>query len=421
MTALRVFFPEINVWLEMFVDASALTIFIFPSLYFFMLKPMQREIAAHEIAKEKQQAAHSDLQDLTQSLESRVVERTKEAEAQQLNAQKRSQQFETIVRVSKAISSAKNLHKALPQIALTISEQFGFYHVGVFLNDATNQYAILSAANSEGGKKMLARGHQLKIGAQGIVGYVTETGKPRIALDVGEDAVYFNNPDMPLTRSEMALPLTDGSNVIGALDIQSVEANAFTPEDVESLTALADQVSLVIQNARLFSQTEKTLLETEAIQRQYLRETWSRLPKEENFAGVRYSILGASIIAADEIMPTDKKQTEITVPIVLRGEAIGELSVQAPPHKRVTSDQMDLIKAVAERVALSAENARLFGETSRRAERERVISDIASKMGNSVRTESILQTTAKELSQFLEGADIIIKLESPNNKEAPNG
>lgn len=418
MSALGAFFPNMNAVTGMFVDAAALTVFIFPALYFFMLKPMQREIIAHETAKEKQQAAHVELQDLTHSLEDRVAERTKEAEEQQRQAQNRSRQFETIVRVSKIISGTKTLHDALPLIVATVSKEFNFYHVGVFLNDATHQYAILSAANSEGGQKMLARGHQLKVGAQGIVGYVTETGKPRITLDVGADAVYFNNPDMPATRSEMALPLMDGANVIGALDIQSDESNAFTPEDIDSLSALADQVSLVIQNARLFSQTEKALSEAKAIQRQYLRDTWSRLPQEENLAGFRYSSLGAAAIETgkkQEISLVESKQhTEITVPIVLRGEHIGALTVHAPHRERFTADQMELIRAVAERVALSAENARLFDETTRRAERERVISDIASKIGTSVRTESILQTTAKELSQLLEDAEIFIDLKPPS-------
>ena len=260
---------------------------------------------------------------------------------------------------------------------------------------------------------MLARGHQLKIGEQGIVGNVTQTGKPRIALDVGADITYFTSLELSSTHSEMALPLRIEGQVIGALDIQSTEINAFSDDDVEALATLADQVSLAIQNARLFDQTEKTLAEADAIQRQYLRETWSRLPREEKLTGYRYSIAG--VIPLDEgteiITRNDAgNKQEISVPIILRGETIGTLSVQVPKNEHVNTDQVDLIKAVAERVALSAENARLFEETSRRAERERIISDIASKIGTSVRTESILRTTATELSQLLDGADIFINL-----------
>jgi len=359
----------------------------------------------------------AQLQELVTSLEARVAERTAELETEKRQSDARAKQFEAVTKVASAISATQNLRELLPQISNVISEQFGFYHVGIFLNDPTNQVTILGAANSEGGQKMLQRSHQLKIGEQGIVGYVTRTGKPRIALDVGEDANYFNNPDLPSTHSEMALPLKAGNHVIGALDIQSTEVGAFTDEDFETLSALADQVSLAIQNARLFDQTKKTLAESESIQRQHIRETWSRLPKEENLSGFRYSIAGAVPLddEAKTITSEDTKdKREIRVPIILRGETIGTLSVYVPISEHTSADQVDLIKAVAERVALSAENARLFEETTRRAERERIVSDIAAKIGTSVRTESILQTTAKELSQILNGADILIKIDSQN-------
>ena len=359
----------------------------------------------------------SQLQELVASLEARVSERTAELETEKRQSDARAKQFEAITKVAGTISATQNLQELLPQISKVISEQFGFYHVGIFLNDPTNQVAILGAANSEGGKKMLQRSHQLKIGEQGIVGYVTQTGKPRIALDVGEDVNYFNNPDLPSTHSEMALPLKAGNQVIGALDIQSTEVGAFTDEDFETLSALANQVSLAIQNARLFDQTKKTLVESESIQRQYIRETWGRLPKEEKLSGFRYSVAGAiplddeTKIAAGE---DTKGKREIRVPIILRGETIGTLSVHVPMSEHTSADQVDLIKAVAERVALSAENARLFEETIRRAERERIISDITSKIGTSVRTESILRTTATELSQLLDDADIFINLQTTN-------
>lgn len=364
------------------------------------------------------QISNAELQNISTSLEERVGERTRELEKQQQHAEKRSRQFEAIISISKAINTAKNLHETLPQITRLISDQFGFYHVGIFLNDAANQYAILSAANSEGGQKMLRRGHQLKIGEQGIVGYVTGTGNPRIALDVGFDTAYFNNPDLPLTHSEMALPLRSGNEVIGALDIQSVEQNAFTQEDIEVLEALADQVSLAIQNTRLFDQTNRLLSEAEAIQKQYQKNTWGRLAREQKLTGYKYTITGTTMIEDNEFenVSVANAKREVEVPISLRGENIGTLVVQVPLNERVNSDQMDLIKAVAERVALSAENARLFEETNRRAEREQVISDISAKISTSVRTENILKTTAQELNQILDGAEVLIKLGMDRNR-----
>jgi len=357
------------------------------------------------------------LQNLIQNLEQRVAERTRDLEQANSQNEKRAKQFESIARISNTIASVQNLRELLPLISEVISQYFDFYHVGIFLTDTDNQYAVLSAANSEGGRKMIQRHHQLRIGEQGIVGYVTQTGKPRIALDVGEDINYFTNPELPSTHSEMALPLKAGNEVIGALDIQSTEVGAFTNEDFKTLSTLADQVSLAIQNARLFDQNQKAISEFEAIQRQYLHETWNRLSKEKKLTGYRYSITGAIPLNENTESVESEGETnshEISVPIVLRGEKIGTLSVQTPKNERIGTDQVDLIKAVAERVALSAENARLFDETIRRAERERIVSDIATKIGTSFRTESILRTTATELSQLLEDADVVINLQAPN-------
>ena len=354
--------------------------------------------------------ANAELRELQISLEKRVEERTDSLATASHDSERRAKQFEGITLVSNTIASIRSLENMLPKITELISQQFGYYHAGIFLNDANNENAVLSAANSEGGQRMLNRGHQLKIGEQGIVGYATSTGKPRIALDVGEDAVYFDNPDLPDTRSEMALPLKIGEGVVGALDVQSTEASAFSEEDISVLTLLADQVSLAIENARLFDQARKSLAESEALYRQYLRQAWSRLPKEQNLAGFRYNVRGASPIEAKS--PEDNSATNIktegefrapriSIPITIRGETIGTLAVQIPDADSINDDQMDLVNAVAERVALSAENARLFEETTRRAERERLVSDITVKIRGTNDPDAMIKTALEELKQAL--------------------
>ena len=351
------------------------------------------------------------LQNSLIELEDRVQERTAELADSMQVSERRAKQFEAIALVSNAISSIRSLDEVLPRVTELISQQFGYYHAGIFLNDVNNENAVLSAANSEGGQRMLNRGHQLKIGEQGIVGFVTGIGRPRIALDVGEDAVYFDNPDMPDTRSEMALPLKIGENIVGALDVQSTEESAFSEEDINVLSLLADQVSLAIENARLFDQARKSLAESEALYRQYLRQAWNRLPKEQNLAGFRYNVLrGVSPIEAKAQTNTevlsieeavDERSSRLSVPISIRGETIGTLSVQVPKSKNISDDQMDLVNAVAERVALSAENARLFEETTRRAERERLVSDITVKIRSTNDPDAMVRTALDELKKAL--------------------
>jgi GAF domain-containing protein/HAMP domain-containing protein len=359
----------------------------------------------------------TELKESIDSLELRVAERTTEVQQRSLELesankqiQRRATQFEALAQVAQSIASISDLQELLPHITNVVSRQFAFYHVGIFLLDEANEYAVFSAANSEGGRKMLERKHRLRVGEQGIVGNVTATGNPRVAMDVGADAVFFNNPDLPDTHSEMALPLRSGTRIIGALDVQSTERAAFSNEDIQMLTLLADQVSLAIDNARLFDETRRALAESETIGRQVTREAFAKLSVEQNLVGYQYNITGAKPLEAPiELKGTPKgegKQNQtgagqILVPIELRGEIIGTLAVQSPTASALTQDQIDLIKAVAERVALAAENARLFDETTRRAERERLVSDITSKIRSVNDPQLMIQTAMEELRSAL--------------------
>jgi len=382
-----------------------------------LINRMNENLQRARINEQKQIEANKELIELQGTLEKRVEDRTAElsqrsSELESANAQveRRAAQFEALAQVTQTITAIRDLQELLPRITTVISEKFGFYHVGIFLLDEINQYAILSAANSTGGKKMLERKHRLRVGEEGIVGYAAATGKPRIAMDVGVDAVFFNNPDLPGTHSEMALPLISKNIIVGALDVQSTEVGVFTDEDIQMLSLLADQVSLAIENARIFEDARKALAESEMVSRRTTREAWHRLPEQQKLLGYRYNVTGASPLK-ESVKFTEPgsgknkgKQAEATqavVPIALRGEVIGSLVVQSPSGKEWNADQLDLIRAVAERVALSAENARLFEETTARAERERLVSDITSKIRSHTDPQSMIQTAIDELRSAL--------------------
>jgi len=209
----------------------------------------------------------AQLKGLVDTLESRVRDRTQQLAVQNESLQLRTRQLQTVADVARNIVSTREVDTLLDQVTRLVSDRFGFYHTGIFLLDENGEYAILRAANSAGGRKMLERQHRLRVGQVGIVGYVTGTGEPRIATDVGEDAVYFNNPDLPETRSEMALPLRLGGMVIGALDVQSTESNVFTEDDVTLFTTLADQISVAIENANAYEISQQTVEEMKELDR----------------------------------------------------------------------------------------------------------------------------------------------------------
>jgi GAF domain-containing protein len=399
------------------VAIEGTVLFIFGAIFLYLIiSSLQNAVKRARANAGALSTSNQQLTDLRDALEQRVSERTSELEfrtnelqVSELRLQHRARQFEALAQVTQSITSIRDLGELLPRIAAVISEKFGFYHVGVFLLDEASQYAILSATNSEGGMKMMERRHRLRVGEEGIVGNVTLLGRPRIAMDVGADAVYFNNPELPDTHSEMALPLKNGEHIIGALDVQSTEIEAFIEEDIQMLGLLAGQVSLAIENAQLFDETRNALAEAEIASRQLTREAWARIHAEENVLGYRYNLSGVSPLekgveqtGSSEDRSNGKQMTagKVVVPIELRGELIGSLVVQSPAGA-LSKDQIDIIRAVAERVALSAENARLFEETTRRAERERLVSDITGKIRSVTDPQSMIQTAMDELRKAL--------------------
>lgn len=341
-----------------------------------------------------------------QGLEDRISERTSELEALNENSIYRASLFESIARISRIINTTKTLEQLLPQIAETISDQLGYYHVGIFLLDTQSEYAILKAANSEGGKVMLARNHRLRVGETGIVGYVTHSGTPRIALDVGQDAIFFNNPDLPETHSEVALPLRSGTEIIGALDVQSKLTNAFSDEDVNILSVLADQVSIAIQNANSFEQSREALQKAEHAAAQLSASQWSEFLKQKAALAFHYDGTNTA-----EVQPETKvQQNNLIIPILLRGAQIGTIKLSAPDGKRIWDDnEIAITQATAQRAALAIETARLLQDAQKQAAKERVIGDISSKIGSLVNIENIVQTTIQELGDTLPGTDVAIQ------------
>lgn len=366
-----------------------------------------------------QMQVNKELLDLQATLEQRVDERTAElSEANRRNEQ-RASQFSAIAQIGKIVASVQNIDILLPRVAGLISERFGFYHVGIFLLDENKEFAVLRAANSAGGQKMLARNHRLRVGAEGLVGYATGHARARIALDVGEDVVFFDNPDLPDTRSEMALPLVIGGEAIGALDVQSEHSNAFSEEDIQVLSTLADQVAVAIQNARLFEQSQRTAQELENALRRYLQNEWGQYSAISSLKGYRAHEEGLEPIA-DSAKKTGRKAKKRAVhqfPITLRGVTIGNLDIDlGKQSKGITQEENDIIQATAERVALALEGARLLETSQRQAAKEQLISEMTAKIGASINMRNVLQTAVEELGKSIPGSEIVIQFQSNQDK-----
>lgn len=378
----------------------------------------------------------SQLAATLRDLEQRVAERTYDLEISRLQSEERSRNLVAISEVARAISAEQRLDVLLPLVTRTVSEKFDFYHVGIFLLDPTRTYAVLQAANSEGGKRMLARGHRLEVGQIGIVGYVAETSLPRIALDVGTDAAFFNNPDLPETHSEMALPLIVRGEVIGVLDVQSVKHGAFTENDASILGTMADQIAIAIENARLFERTQNALNEVQSMYSQYLRQEWKRFAQQLTMSGYHQAIGGGRLLnkpvqnreiqqALDrgEVVVLEQQSDSrptIVVPVKLRNETLGVLYiVSLQKERRWAREEVALVQTASDRLALALENARLLQDSLSRAERERKVSEITSHIRSTNDPNEMIRLAVHELKNALGVNRVEILPQSVTDRPGP--
>lgn len=343
------------------------------------------------------------------TLEQRVAERTKELE-------KKADQLNAAAYIAQQAAEFKNLDVLLPNVVQLISQEFGFYHAGIFLVTEKGDYAILQAASSEGGKRMVERGHRLRVGAEGIVGFVAAERRPRIALDVGTDAVYFDNPDLPDTRSEIAIPLVAQHKLIGVLDVQSTEPQAFHQSDLDILQTLADQIAVAIENVRLITESQALIHELESISKESAWTSWQEQLRRKSLA-YRYSPTGIQPLQA-ETAPKQEGHT-LVVPIQFRGTTIGKITLRRKPAQPAWSnDERQLANEIAVQAALALDNARLIQKTRESAWREQVVSSISNQIRETLDLETVLRTSARELQRAFDLQEAEVQLQ-PSQDDSP--
>jgi GAF domain-containing protein len=342
---------------------------------------------------------------------------------------RRSVQLTTAAQVAREAAAIHDLDQLLSEVVNLISGRFDYYHAGVFLLDESAGYMELRAASSEGGQRMLMREHRLRVGETGVVGYAAGMREVRIARDVGEDAVYFDNPDLPDTRSEVALPLQTQERLIGVLDVQSERADAFSEEDVLVLRTLADQIALVISNAQLLREVEERM---EAERRAYgeiRRAGWQDLIRQEEGLGFVRDRLGLDAVDEDinahtlQVLRTGEAATDVedgrmmAVPVKLRDQIVGVINARKASEDRGWgAEERILLMQLGEQIGLALENARLYQETRRRAAQEQLVGEVTTRMRASLNLEDILETTVQELGQRLDLDEVVLQLvedESP--------
>ncbi len=315
-----------------FVMVAALLIYAQDALF---------QIAALELSRTLSFSAR------LQEQQAELDQRTQALQDLNYGMQRRAMHLEAASEIARVLASIFDLDQLLQRAVTLIASHYDFYHAGIFLVDEEGEQATLVASSSEGGRQMLAQGHSLPRG-EGMVGWVLKHQQPRIALDVGEDAVHFANPLLAATRSEAALPLISGERLIGVLDVQSVREAAFEEDDVRSLRTLGDQLALAIDNARRLSSDAAFVEATSAAY---------RMARDIATASTGQDILALMLEMAHDqlaeqafILMLDRERATASLAGSLRGAAIDVPEVELPITAEMTGMQAILS------VALEAEH-----------------------------------------------------------------
>jgi GAF domain-containing protein/HAMP domain-containing protein len=358
------------------------------------------------------------VRELIGDLESRIAARTRDMKVTQ--------------EISRFAATQRDLQTLMDNVVNLIVERFGsLYHAQIFLIDADREYAVVRASTGEIGAELIARGHRLAVGSVSVIGQVTEQGRYILARDTAVSQVHRRNEFLTETRAELAIPLRVGDDIIGALDVQSKQPDVFTEDLINVLQTLADQIAIAIQNARLYEESLRRVSEIEESNRQSTLRAWQEYMRDQRLtqlaaeAGVttdtNASELRRAALAQGDLVVgsiTDRQTIPIALPIRLRGQTLGAVEWELPAVG-FGEDKLELARDLANRLALSLDNARLFQESRRATERERLVNTIATKLTAQTNIDTILQTAVREVGQALRAPQVSIRLNT--QQPAANG
>ncbi|MBN1976852.1 MAG: GAF domain-containing protein [Anaerolineae bacterium] len=385
-------------------------------------------------ALQRAQSHEGALAEVNRELESR----SRELQIRTLELGRRSMQLQIAAEIARDVTAMREVSELLGRAVEQLKDRLGFYHVAILLVDEQEKFAVLRAATGEPGRRMLEQNYRVDVEEEGPISYVVSSGYHRILLDVGDDAVSFENPLLPDSRSEIVLPLRVGRHIIGALEIHSQQEAAFTADDAAVLQSMADQLAVAIENTRLLEEMQQALRELELASGRYTQESWRlSVARGRRGIGYRYRRLGiervtdlspearhawldgAPVVASEQSAGGGREDGgAVAVPIKLRDQVVGVLDLNFEDQS-VSPETLTLVEEIAGRLALALENARLLDETRQRAQRDRLIADITAQVRASMDIDRILKTAVQGIGAALGSDRAFIQLETGQQQAAP--
>jgi GAF domain-containing protein len=391
---------------------------------------------------------------------------------------RRAAQLRTSAEIARDTAGTLELNELLLKSVNLVRERFGYYHSSIFLLDPVGQYAILRESTGEAGERMKSAGHRLAVGSHSIIGQTTATGEALVVNDVKADPNYYPNPLLPDTQSELAIPLKAGTQILGALDVQSNQVSAFSDEDISVLRILADQLAIAVFNANLFARTEESLSQhrmlhmitssaaskatiedvlvstVEALrgaqfgqriaifminERQELDLQASAGFKQSTLPVARFPLGKGTIgqaaqnkqaVRIDDTLTLENNfildentRSQVVVPILFSNSLLGVINVESDEVAAFDEEDEEILATLGTNMGAILTSVNLISQVRRQMERQRLLYDITGKIRRAVDVSTVLQTSANEIGKALgaKRAHIEISIEKTDISNSPNG
>ena len=380
-----------------------------------------------------------------------------EAASLYAQAQRSAAQLQIAAEIARDASATLDLDELLRKAVSLVKERFGFYHASVFLLDESGEYAYVKESTGEAGRHLKERHHKLAVGSRSIVGQTLDRREVVVVNDVDKSDIHHFNPLLPETQAELGIPLQAGDELIGVLDVQSTQADAFGEEDIRVLRILADQLAVAIANARLFAMTQSFVvrsgqireLTTKVVATANLRDAyvatalgvasfhrrdavffWSpedeakglfrleawgnvddetalRLPQRRSVdkdSVWTQAVEKKEVVIVEErikgwtpILPTT--QSSMLIPVVYRQELLGVLVLEAPVEKGFPTQDVAMSQSLTNTLGAVFANVRLLEQVRRHAQRLQLLYEITAAAASEVDLQSLLAKLTRRLQQ----------------------
>jgi len=326
-----------------------------------------------------------------QLAQTKIEDLTSEIDNQRQSLEKRVFQLRTASEITQTTSSIFDQQTLIQKVADLIKDRFDLYYVGIFLVDEAREYAVLKYGTGDAGRRMMASKHKLAVGGYSMIGWATQTRKSRIALDVGEEAVHFDNPLLPETRSELALPIVSGNNVLGAMSVQSKQVSAFDENDLMILQSVADSLAISLENATSFQKNQKALEDIRILNRAYIKQAWwDPLQIDQN---LKFDFENPQALEIPE------NPNFIEIPLLLRDEIIGKINLEVDSYA-MSLETKEFLDTISVQTTVALENARLIEESHMAVLQEQQLNALTAQFSRAASIEEILKTAVIELGKL---------------------